>query len=253
MNDPQRLIRRGPGELEHELVASMLGDAPSAATRARALAAFGLGGALSATASATAAATVTAKASLPSTLALWLIAGAGVSVLAAGVAHQAGWAFGGPAHRADVARSAGEHASSARIVPTAPGKPVLVATPTAAFDDGEPPPSSRPTAGTRVHGTEVRSPPDAQLAEEVRALDQARQAALAHDPERALRLVAAYQALFPGGKLGPEATVLRVEALIATGNKAAAASLAQSFLQSDPSGPLAERVRTLLGEATQPY
>jgi hypothetical protein len=258
MKDPQRFIERGAGELERELVASMHDDAPPAAARARALAALGAGAALTATASATTAATLAAKAALPSVAALatkWLVVGAGVSLLAAGVAHQAGWSFGatGPRVPAHAARPATEHASPRRIVvPTRKAEPALSPTATSTFEGPQPLASSRPSTGARLQSVEIRSVPDVELAKEVRALDQVRQAALAHDPKRALRLVAAYQSAFPLGKLGPEATVLRIEALIASGNKPAAANLARGFLRSDPAGPLAERVRTLLGEATGP-
>jgi hypothetical protein len=252
MNDPRRFIEQDAGGLERELVASMRNDAPPAAARARALAAFGVGAAVTATASATTAASLAAKTALPSVAALaakWLIVGVGASVLAAGVAHQAGWSRVRP----HGARPAAEHAAPARIASVShETKPGLAPTAAASFDAQGPSPSSRPSAGARVQSAEVRSVPDVELAKEVRALDRARRAALAHDPERALRLVAAYRSEFPRGKLAPEATVQHIEALIATGQKPAAANLARGFLRSDPSGPLAERVRTLLSEAASP-
>ena len=45
-----------------------------------------------------------------------------------------------------------------------------------------------------------------------------------------------------------EATVLRIEALAASGEKQAAARLGKAFLARDPNGPYARRVRSLIGE-----
>lgn len=257
MKDPERFIERGAGALEAELVGSMRDDVPSAAAKARALAAFGLGAAATAASSATAAA-VSGKAAASSVVSLaakWLIVGAGTTVLAVGVAHRAGWSFDGAAHRtpAPAALPAPKQAAPASVVAKHDDTESAPSSGETAASDGQvTAPSSRSAAGVRVRSARAPSAPDVELAEEVRALDQARQAALSHDSARALRLVTAYQAKFPKGKLGPEATVLAIEALIASGQKGAAAHLARTFLQRDPSGPLAERVRTLLRGATSP-
>ena len=54
-----------------------------------------------------------------------------------------------------------------------------------------------------------------------------------------------YDARFPGGLLVPEATVVRIEALVGKGDKAAARRLADVFLRTHPGSPLAARVRSL--------
>jgi len=46
-----------------------------------------------------------------------------------------------------------------------------------------------------------------------------------------------------GGHLSAEATLLRVQALASSGHAALAANLAQRFVDSDPSGALAEQAR----------
>jgi hypothetical protein len=80
----------------------------------------------------------------------------------------------------------------------------------------------------------------------------AREAALANNPARTLRLLDAYQREFPRGDLGPEAKVLRIEALAKSGRKDEAAAIARAFLHADPSSPHAERIRALLSPASSP-
>jgi outer membrane protein assembly factor BamD (BamD/ComL family) len=52
---------------------------------------------------------------------------------------------------------------------------------------------------------------------------------------------------FPHGALAPEASVLRIEALVAAGDRTAAMRAAQSFLQANPTSPYAQRIESLLG------
>lgn len=68
------------------------------------------------------------------------------------------------------------------------------------------------------------------------------------DLGEALRLLDAYGQQFPRGHLGPEARVLRIEALAKSGKTEQAAGLAREVLKTDPSGPHAERVRSVLSE-----
>jgi hypothetical protein len=49
--------------------------------------------------------------------------------------------------------------------------------------------------------------------------------------------------------MGPEATVLRVEALARAGDMAAARRTGDAFLASHPQSPYAARVRSLIGES----
>ncbi len=89
--------------------------------------------------------------------------------------------------------------------------------------------------------------PSTRLAEEVAALDRARSALSGGDARGALRALDDYAARFPQGALGPEASVLRIEALARAGDRARAAALARSFLLGHPGGPLAERARRYAG------
>jgi hypothetical protein len=55
-----------------------------------------------------------------------------------------------------------------------------------------------------------------------------------------------YAARFPGGVLAPEGAVLRVEALLSRGDRAAAVNAADAFARAYPSSPYVGKLRTLL-------
>jgi hypothetical protein len=86
------------------------------------------------------------------------------------------------------------------------------------------------------------------LADEVKALGRAKAALSAGNPRQALRELDAYRVAFPAGKLGQEATVTRIEALVQSGDRASAKRLGQRFLSHSPKSPYAARVRSLIGE-----
>jgi hypothetical protein len=90
------------------------------------------------------------------------------------------------------------------------------------------------------------APKTSTLAEEVALLDQARAAAAQGDPILTLQLTHRYQRQFPSGTMAPEAQLLQLEALVQTGQSAAAAPIAHRLLQAAPNGPHAERIRALL-------
>ncbi len=89
------------------------------------------------------------------------------------------------------------------------------------------------------------------LVEELALVDDARRAVRAHDGARALAAIDAHDRRFPRGKLGLEITVLRIEALLAQGNRAAAHAPGVSFLAAHPDHVLSDRVRALLGTNTE--
>jgi hypothetical protein len=88
------------------------------------------------------------------------------------------------------------------------------------------------------------------LAAEVASLDEARRALAARDPARALLSLDAYDHRFEQRRLGPEAAVLRIEALIAEGRFSQARRLGEQLLATEPDGAYAQRVRSLLSTAT---
>ncbi len=90
-------------------------------------------------------------------------------------------------------------------------------------------------------------PAETPLARELRSLDVAREALARGDATTALRELDRHERQFHGGALKNEAALLRAEALLASGNAAAARAIARDLLERDPSGPHARRLRTLAG------
>jgi hypothetical protein len=88
--------------------------------------------------------------------------------------------------------------------------------------------------------------PKPDVVNELKLLDDARKAVASGDARAALVALDARDAKHGAGTLGPEAEVLRVEALVASGQKQAAAARAQRFLSRHAGSPHAGRVRTLL-------
>jgi hypothetical protein len=91
--------------------------------------------------------------------------------------------------------------------------------------------------------------PSASLADELRAIEEARSASARHEHALALRLLDGYAQRFPKQSLRSEATLLRIESLAASGATDAARELGKSFLTKHPNGPYARRVRSLLSDA----
>lgn len=88
---------------------------------------------------------------------------------------------------------------------------------------------------------------DDSLEREVAVLDEARRFVLAHGYDRTLLLLDRYQRDFPAGALGPEALVLRVQALLGLRRRAEAEALAKRFMALHPSSPISKRLNALLG------
>lgn len=91
----------------------------------------------------------------------------------------------------------------------------------------------------------ARPRPSPVLYGEVAALEGVRTALDHGDSRDALRKLDAYDVAFPRSVLAEEATVLRVDALSQSGDPAAAAALARSFLAANPSSPHAAHLRAL--------
>jgi len=93
------------------------------------------------------------------------------------------------------------------------------------------------------------------LTRELALIDAARRAVARGDGSGALRQLDTYSRRYPKGALRTEASVLRIEALIAKGDRAGAKRLGNAFLLRSPNGPYARRIRSLLGKgerATEP-
>lgn len=84
--------------------------------------------------------------------------------------------------------------------------------------------------------------PNSVLSDELRLIDTARAALQRGDAPLALRLTAEHAARFPGGSLAIERDVLRVDALVAGGRIAEAASHACAFVARSPRSAQAPRM-----------
>ncbi len=85
------------------------------------------------------------------------------------------------------------------------------------------------------------------IAGEIAALDGVRARLSGSDAEGALRAIDDYRRDYPEGALGQEAALLRIDALVASGNIARARSAAERFLRDHPGTPHEKRLRTLIG------
>jgi hypothetical protein len=88
------------------------------------------------------------------------------------------------------------------------------------------------------------------LREEIAQIDKVRAAMRQGAPARALSELDTYRARFPRGVLQQESVVLRVQALMTSGQTAQAQSLGQSFLAHHPNSPHAEKIARILGTST---
>jgi hypothetical protein len=107
-------------------------------------------------------------------------------------------------------------------------------------------PEETPPATTVAPSPNVAERPLATLTDEVVRLDRARSALRDGSPSRAMWELDGYDAEFANGSLRQEATVLRIELLVATGNDARARTLAETFATAHPRSGYLSRIRELL-------
>jgi hypothetical protein len=81
------------------------------------------------------------------------------------------------------------------------------------------------------------------LAEEARAVLEARNALRSNNPSAALRVLDDARARFPNGSLGQEREALTIEGLARVGRTDVARTRARAFLTRFPNSPLAANVR----------
>lgn len=108
------------------------------------------------------------------------------------------------------------------------------------------PPAAAPKARPELPRTLPAKSSSNTLANELKAIDAARQALASRDAHGALRQLEQYRRNYPRGNLRTEAAVLRIEALAARGDRASAARLARAFLESQPKSPYTRRMQSLL-------
>jgi hypothetical protein len=93
---------------------------------------------------------------------------------------------------------------------------------------------------------------DAALRAEVALLDRARNALRDGASKRALRLLDQHGQRFTRARLAPEATALRIEALVKLGSHEQAGSMSQEFASTYPSHPLGDHVARLTARRAAP-
>lgn len=101
--------------------------------------------------------------------------------------------------------------------------------------------------------TPVRPPPrHDSLPQELALLDAAKSALNQRRAGAALGLLDRYQAEFASGALAPEATVLRVRALLLAGRRDAAVLVGKRFIAAHPERSQARVIRELVGDSSNP-
>jgi TolA-binding protein len=256
MSDPRRLLGGDASDFEKELLRSWDAEQPSPAARGRVLAAIGVGAGVATAAAAKVGAAAGSSIAPKAAATVGGLAVAKWAALAIGVLAVGGATVGYVRHSAQVRE---QRATTVALAPSALPAPPTVDRAVAQADapDGNAvSPSVRsplappvPVEATRVLSSpRTRTAPRAPsgLGEQVSALDSARRELAAGDAPSAVRQLDDYEARFPNGALVEEAEVLRVQALLAEGDRAGASRAGDRFLSAHPDSPHAARIRALL-------
>jgi len=233
-----RLLASDATDFERRVLEAARHSGPSAAASARMARALGVTAATVGTAvaaKALAADAVAVKATAAAgTTAVWpwiSVAVIGLAVAGAVVGTRAGLREPGP-----------------QAVPPAVTAPVWLP-PSPSVEDRptrastEPP---RPAAPMQRHRA---APAGGDLGEQVAFIDSARTAMSVGADRRALEILRRYQDRYPTGSFRPEATALKVEALMKLGRETEARSLAERFVAEHRGSLLARRVAEVAGLA----
>lgn len=95
-----------------------------------------------------------------------------------------------------------------------------------------------------------KKPVTTTISDEIQALDAARKVLDAGEASRALILLDQYHRKFEKRRLGQEATVMRIRALVQSGKKERAEALARRFYQTNPGSPYNKRIESIVGLKT---
>ena len=110
--------------------------------------------------------------------------------------------------------------------------------------------SSQPPAP--VEAASARANGSLALAAEVALLDKARAALAGGRADEAISILDSHSWQFPAGALGPEAFVVRLQAMTRAGQGAAARQMARELLQRDPGNAQRARILAVVGEQAAP-
>lgn len=120
------------------------------------------------------------------------------------------------------------------------------ASPPPSVAEAESAPAEPVASAPRVAAPSARAK-EPSLAMETARIAEAHAKLGAGDAAGCLAVLDRYQRDFPRGRLSQEALVVRIQALLARGDRASAEALGRRFLAANPSSPYAARVRSLLG------
>jgi TolA-binding protein len=248
MNDPDRLLESDQSALVRTMISAAREERPNDRALQRTLLAVGAGGAvLGATAAAGGAMGSSALQAGGTTslgaIVKWLGIGATAGLVTAGTAIQIEQQVSPPGVPAVATVQAPVRAPEQP--PPAPATAIA-----AAAEDPKPEPVKRPAAIPSEPAPALVED-DPSLNAEVVALDRARKALASGNSEGALAELGSYDREFPGGRLGPEALFLRMEASVKKGDRAAAERAARELVANHPKSPHAARARAVLSGASQ--
>jgi hypothetical protein len=256
--DPERLLDTPVDDFERALLDAANADVGSRAAQARCIAA--------ATGVLVAAHAATASAAAPLTVqaAKWLIVGAalGLGVSGAAVAifpsspassgpHVLAAPRARPVSKTVVSRPRERAHPESDRPEVSPATDVrreppatIAATPT---PGSEPRPTTVASSNLGLPALEASAIDRGTLLEkEVLLLDSARRALVQGNPLLARAELDRHDRDFPNGVLAPEALLVRVQTLLALGQRSSAQALAQRFLATHPTGPHARRLEEIL-------
>jgi hypothetical protein len=251
MTAPRRLLDEGADGFELRLLRAARTDGPTREARSRLLLTVGVAAAATTTAEGAGAASTLATATK-----VWALKSLGAAVLVTATGVAAVRVAHSTAAPGDSVASA---ASPSRAVVVPPIRqataPIEMPSPQAIAPEPlpivPPPVVRRPRAAPRpIAPAVVETPPAvpqaSSLTVETSMLDAVRASLRAGQTTDALAGLDAYAHGFPGGALAPEASALRVEALLSAGDRSAAEAVARALVATQPRTSAAHRARALL-------
>jgi len=228
-----RMLSSDATDFERRILEAALRNRPSPAASARMARALGVSVAavgVTASASTLAAGAAASKATAAAGTAIWPWVSLGVVGLVVAGA---------------VVATRARH-DDRQVAPAAHAAPVAVPAPPAPAPS--PPAEAEVPARTLAPGPRHRATPVAgALGDEIGFVDSARAALSAGASRRALEILRRYQEKYPTGSFRPEATAIKVEALMKLGRDAEARALAQRFVAEHRGTLLAKRVADVAG------
>lgn len=240
------------------LQAGMEEAPPNNAGRRRTLAALGLAVATSTVATSAGAAASVSKAAVfaPAKWLLWGAVGAALAVGTAALVTKPDSAPGQGSFVVHVGQKATISSAAPSTTPSANVLAAPIASPAAQRSQATTPlrgsrsPERAPSPSTRVElspgpASEAIASPS-ELFAQVAALDRARSALRAGRAGESLSLLESFDRRYPRSTLAPEATVVRVSALLSLGQRAQATRLVRAYCRSGGRGAYGQRLMALV-------